>query len=682
MGALSWLRPELLWGLLAASLPVIIHLIGKRKRRTIKFATLRFLERAKARSSTRYNLRQLLLLLARIMAIILLVSLFAGPGMESEGGAGSRRLALVVDTSMSMQLANGISGGLTMAKEELSHLVRKGSAADRYAVVVTGMGDGKPERMVDPAVALERIRGLAAGDGDTGIVRALEKAAALLTAEGGGEIIVTTDMQRHGWREVESLQKMTVSVQLVDVGVAGMSNLWVESVGPDAGGGVSVEVSIGSSGPAPKERTVRLRLSDGRELNAFVEGDVARFEPGPAPGGGVGVLQASVEPGGVLAWDDRLSFVSSQTGPVEVLLVNGDPRGFIIMDELLFIERALSSGPKLQDKFKVRSIRQSELNGTVIEKADLIWLANPATITANVAELLLQRVSEGAGVVVSAGEGWSEERQGDALELVSASPLRDRMLLRAGDPSRPPFELLDLDTLTGPLKGLADQSVDIGRVKVRGYWLADVGVNDSKVWARLANQAPLVVERRHGKGRLLLLATTVDRDWSDLCLSPAFLPFLERLLIHGAGRSMAEIEDYIDAGKVVVSPFTETVELSMPSGRRFKWEVLAKAVLEGAGVYLVKGSAGPVGGFVVRHDREESDLTRIGVGEVERIAEKSGLTLERDLPRSVTAREDMSAYFAALLLLMLVAEALLSARWLRKGPPMLFDDEEIGGTLR
>ena len=59
MNQWAWLRPEFLWGLAAVILPLVIHLLGSRRRKIVPIATLRFLEKARARASARRSARNI-----------------------------------------------------------------------------------------------------------------------------------------------------------------------------------------------------------------------------------------------------------------------------------------------------------------------------------------------------------------------------------------------------------------------------------------------------------------------------------------------------------------------------------------------------------------------------------------------------------------------------------------------
>ena len=143
--------------------------------------------------------------------------------------------------------------------------------------------------------------------------------------------------------------------------------------------------------------------------------------------------------------------------------------------------------------------------------------------------MLMARVKEGMGLLIAAGNGWTPGRAGDSLESLTALPLRDAMVIKPGDFSRLPNEEPDPASFAGFMQSFADIKSFSG-VKVRGYWIAeDLAKSDARVLARLGNQSPLVAFRQVGRGRLVLMTTSLDRDWSDLCLTPGFIPFLDRL---------------------------------------------------------------------------------------------------------------------------------------------------------
>ena len=101
---MTFLNPLILTGLLAISIPIIIHLLNLSKVRKVEFSTLRFLKELQKSKMKRIKLRQLLLLALRIMTIIFLVLAFADPVLKSSSGnyAGKSSAVVIFDNSLCM----------------------------------------------------------------------------------------------------------------------------------------------------------------------------------------------------------------------------------------------------------------------------------------------------------------------------------------------------------------------------------------------------------------------------------------------------------------------------------------------------------------------------------------------------------------------------------------------------
>ena len=117
--SLFFLYPAFLVGLLAASLPILIHLLNRRKLQRIQFPAVRFILLSQKRISRSYRLRHWLLLALRTLAVVFLVLLLANPIFQTGAGlfAGGGPVSLVVllDNSLSMTWS-GDGNGFKQAK--------------------------------------------------------------------------------------------------------------------------------------------------------------------------------------------------------------------------------------------------------------------------------------------------------------------------------------------------------------------------------------------------------------------------------------------------------------------------------------------------------------------------------------------------------------------------------------
>src|SRR6185437_8014953 len=144
--ALGFANFPLLYGLGAASLPIIIHLLNRRKYREMPWAAMRFLLAAIRKNSRRIRIEQWLLLAVRTLLIILVVLAMAKPFLEGLGAlpvlAGQRtHRVLVLDGSLSMAYIPPESEGVTRferAKTLAVRLVEDARRGDAISVVLMG----------------------------------------------------------------------------------------------------------------------------------------------------------------------------------------------------------------------------------------------------------------------------------------------------------------------------------------------------------------------------------------------------------------------------------------------------------------------------------------------------------------------------------------------------------------
>src|SRR6187402_3251042 len=124
---MGFLAPLYFAGLLAIALPIIFHLIRRTPRGRQEFSSLMFLTPSPPRLTRRSRLDQILLLLLRIAALVLLALAFARPFLReaallTEGDLQRRRVAILIDNSASMHRGDLWQQALKAAEHELDQL--------------------------------------------------------------------------------------------------------------------------------------------------------------------------------------------------------------------------------------------------------------------------------------------------------------------------------------------------------------------------------------------------------------------------------------------------------------------------------------------------------------------------------------------------------------------------------
>ncbi len=558
-------------GLLALLVgPVLAHMARQTPVERQPFGAMMLLQRLLRRTRRRRRVRDLLLLALRLAAVALVVLAVARPQLslpdERPRLGATGRLVLVVDNSLSMGLRQGSPGApdgptlLARARAEALEMLESVPEGVRLGVVSTAGGPVgaqpllpglSPDRGAAKA-ALEQLDGSAEA---TDLAGALRQARALLAGE-PGEVVVFTDEAGPGLVtgaavELERLVARGVRVVPRIVRHDPPSNVLVRSVeyGEGVEGG-SLRAVLSGYGPDAVEVTVTAVLPDESRMTAFatlppcvepLAGPAADgalscrdvelvFTVPPEVPGGVGRVEVD---DGVLAGDDAHWFHLPRVGASRVLVVDGDPGPSPIRSEIYFLERALAPWGRLGTGITPDVTAPSGIGTLDPERHRVVFLANVGD-PRPLADRLSSFVRQGGGLVISGGDNMAIERYNAALGSLLPGTLRSPRNLvdlnaAGGIAVRPP-SLADDSELFAPF--LRQGAGAFARMYQRRLLTLDLHEDDPDVTVHLQldNGLPLLVERRVGKGRVLLLCGTVDLSWGNLPLQAGFLPFVQRLV--------------------------------------------------------------------------------------------------------------------------------------------------------
>lgn len=135
---MKFLYPQFLYALALVAIPIIIHLFNFRKFRTVYFSNVQFLKSVKEKTKSQSQLKHLLVLLSRILAIIALVLAFAQPYIpvdESSQQAQKHAVSIYIDNSFSMDAENENGRLLLTAKQHAKSIVEAYSNSDEFYIL-------------------------------------------------------------------------------------------------------------------------------------------------------------------------------------------------------------------------------------------------------------------------------------------------------------------------------------------------------------------------------------------------------------------------------------------------------------------------------------------------------------------------------------------------------------------
>jgi hypothetical protein len=134
---MQFLYPAFLWALTALAIPIILHLFYFRRYKKVYFSNLRFLREVKEETSARNRLRNLLILISRLLAMAFIILAFAQPVIPLKDAVkvGIRNVSVFIDNSFSMQSFGKDLSLFDKARQKAKEIINGYSTEDRFQVI-------------------------------------------------------------------------------------------------------------------------------------------------------------------------------------------------------------------------------------------------------------------------------------------------------------------------------------------------------------------------------------------------------------------------------------------------------------------------------------------------------------------------------------------------------------------
>lgn len=596
---MTFLNLILLGGAAAFAIPLIIHLLNRRRLQVVHWGAMHLLEDVMRKNHQRLKLEQLLLLLIRIALPIILALLMARPvltGMRQFTGDQQTSTVILIDDSYGMQAGDVTGSRFSRAREEISQIIEKMPRGSDASVVL--MGSGGRTLLDEPTAILEslpaHLRDREPLGNSVDVTDSLRRAAGEFERmqHAAREVIIVSGFQASAWGDehgsgrLAALETLTDSatppvVTLLPVGGGSTDNLSVGPVSVSAiilgvGQRFSVRAEVTNHGTAGQTdvpvhfdvngqriRTSRISLAPGQVTQVLFNHTFD--EPGDHH------VLISTE-GDALAEDNYYHLVLPVWDEVPAVLVNGAPGQRPLEGETDFLEIALqpfrSTDASLNDLITSQVVLPNGLNRELINDARVVILANVERLEGRQREELESFVEQGGGLIVFPGDNidsawYNHELHRDGAGLL---PLRigpvGQPRTRAGTAASGAriavgrFTHPTLEYFNDPRNGRLSDALF-----TRWYQLHqpidEAAAALVNMFARLDNGDPLFVERPFGNGRVLQAAVPADNDWGNLPTQPVYVPLMQRLVTHVAASSAPPVN--LLAGEPLRAIYPEAV---------------------------------------------------------------------------------------------------------------------------
>ena len=620
---MSFLTPLFFLGAAALAAPILVHLVRRTRARRIQFPALVFVRQVPQRTIRRRTLHNLLLLLIRCLAILLIVIAFTRPFFSNKSAAkttaGAGATVILIDDSLSMR-RDQLFGDAQSKAESATDSARTDeqialvSFDKRYTVVNRFVGDKNRVRF--------GIRSLSAGWDGTDYEQALRGAEALLAelkTSGSKKIVMISDFQATGWSQANATFKLANDTQLTTLDVGGSnppSNVAVTNV--EAHGTVfgqkyldNLAVHLSNFSDSPKDHLqVDFQINDQtvekRELSLNSrETKVVEFT-GFNLNDGANRCTIEINSGD-FPLDNRFYFTLRREVQAKGLIVESSTRG---RSDSLHLQSALTTNDDLPFNFTLKT--SGAVDPTSIAEYSLVILNDAGMISPGLADSLAKFVTNGGQLIISTGPRTEVNSFPPALQQVMPATLTESVQTKAGET----VAISDVK-FDHPIFEVFQESGRLAAAHVIGYFRSQPAANAS-VLARFEDGSPALLESRTGKGRVLLFTSSLGPSWNDLPLMPLYLPFVHQMVRYAGSR---EESSWYELGETfrVAKEQSAVPAVDTPTGTRLTENRLTPdgdVLVTGRepGFYRLRYSARP-DFAAVDVDGSEGDFTKLDFGQ-------------------------------------------------------------------
>jgi Aerotolerance regulator N-terminal/von Willebrand factor type A domain len=530
---MNFLNPFFLIGSAVLALPVLIHLVRRERSEVVPFSSLMFLLKIPKRMIRQQMLKNLLLMMLRLLLIALLVGTFARPyilqsatpnGPQTGQGRG---FVMLLDNSYSMRYGNNFD---KMKSEALTRINAMGGS-DRMAIVAfndSAMVLSNPTP--DKGKLKAAVDALEISFSGTRYFEAFSLADRLLSQFGAQEqhLILISDFQRTGWNRSsrENVIGHDVKAEMVSVGVKDSTNIGIDNVSVDPTSFVRTYtgriVARIHNYHTDKEMSVPVALLINNKEEAHKTVTVPAAGIALVEFGGfdlpLGFSKGKIKitTNDPLPLDDEFLFTIERREKLNVLILDaGRPK------QSFHLKAAFTATPDLP--FTVKVGNASAVTVEDMGAQDIIIFNDVSRLSDAARDRMIQARKSGQGQLVILGPnadlGWW-----GAINGFPAKPVRKVDV--STERGKTVAYLTSYDKNHGIFRSFQGSSRLGLNTAQFSHYVELQAKPGAAVVAKFDNGAPAFVESPPEDRGILVFASTLDNTWNDLPLKPSFVPFL------------------------------------------------------------------------------------------------------------------------------------------------------------
>ena len=523
---MHFLYPAFLFALLSLVIPVLVHLFNFRKYQKVYFSNVQFLKEIHEQQSSRRNLKERLILAARLLALAFLVLAFTRPYISNQHteNAGSQQVVSVfVDNSYSMETLNSEGPLLDQAKQKAKEIASAYGINDRFQLLTQDF-EGKHQRLLNRDEFNDAVDAVKISPQSRDLQQIINRQQSLLSMQQGAmrSIYVISDFQKNISKGQPLKTDTGTHISLVQLKASSLPNVAVDSVAllsavhrPGESEKLVVRLHNYADEKAEKIPLKLLINCEQKALGSYTidarsaQSDTLAFS-GLQAGWQRGEITLQDNP---VTFDNQFYFSFNVKQQMPVLLIDDG-----IADT--YLKAVFAADPF----FAAQRVPAGNVDYARLNAYPLIVLSDIKSISTGLAQQLKAYVAKG-GTLVAFPSADADLNSYRALLQPMNAVYPEKLISEATKVSA-------INLQNQVFKNIFDafpQNPDLPAVKKYYQLSSGAGANENLM--QLAGGKPFWTESPSGRGKVYVSAVPLDDDFSNLQRHALFLPVMLRIAL-------------------------------------------------------------------------------------------------------------------------------------------------------
>ncbi len=536
---MNFLNPLVLIGLIAATIPLILHLLNLRKLKRIEFSTLQFLKELKKQQIKRLKLKQIILLILRTLIIICLVMAFSRPIVESElpvfEAYAKSSAVIILDNSVSMDINEERGNRLSLAKLAVIQLIDMLSDGSEIGIISMANPEysNSTSLMQDYTYLKKQISEIKISSKRGNLANSLKTANAFLASASNvnKEVFIISDMQDNIFKLTEDdsvkFDKMNAKIYAVQIGKANSNskNISVDSLDITSkimreNTPVNINVVLKNHSETDADGTVLSLFFNNKRVaqrTVDIPSNQSRTVIISAIPNETGSIIGEVEiDGDALDQDNKRFFSLLIPDKISVLVVGAQN------NNLQAFFNGISS---IQNVIQTEFADEQRADASDLSQYDVLIL-NDGVYPQSQLEKLEKYIESGGFCYIFANSKSRKMQFQEFIRKIGYGKINERT-----NPTMSAIEFSNVDKLhpllDGVFKGTTDSKKPIETPLLKKYNTVQSG------YAIISfPSGAFLAEANYGKGKTLYCSTGLDDEWGNYALSGLFPTLLYRGIVY------------------------------------------------------------------------------------------------------------------------------------------------------